>query len=92
MMQWEYMTLLVRLSKQKVPEVQHVNNKEAKALEPGGFLKEAVYLDLPSYLVQAGREGWEMAGMSPATNHIPNSGTGDGRNLILIVFKRPIGG
>ncbi len=90
MQQWEYMTLLVRLNKQKVAEVQQVNNKEAKALEPGGFLRAPVYLDLPSYLAQAGREGWEMIGMAPATNHIPSSGTGEGRNQILIVLKRPI--
>jgi hypothetical protein len=90
MLRWEYQTLLVKQGNDKVVEVIQVNSKEAKPVEPGKFLKAPVYTDLPIYLGEAGRAGWEVAGVSPITTALPNSGIGEGRVTILVIMKRLI--
>ncbi len=92
MQKWEYQTLLVKQGGGKIVEVIQVNGKEAKAVEPGGFLRSPVYGDLTTYLVEAGREGWEVAGLSPVTSSVPAGGAGEGRVTILILLKRPVSG
>jgi hypothetical protein len=90
MQRWEYQTLLVKQRSDKVVEVIQVNSKEAKPVEPGRFLKEPVYTDLPIYLGEAGREGWEVVGIAPTTNSVPSAGMGESRVTILVIMKRPI--
>jgi hypothetical protein len=90
MHRWEYQTLLVKQRSDKVVEVIQVNSKEAKPVEPGKFLKDPVYTDLPIYLGEAGRDGWEVTGVSPVTTALPSSGMGEGRVTILVIMKRPI--
>ena len=83
MQPWEYQTLVLKLSRDNSVEVIRVNDKEAKTLEPGGFMRAPVYRDLPSYLVEAGRDGWDVAGMSPATTQIPTSSVGEGKSRLF---------
>ncbi|MBX3082550.1 MAG: hypothetical protein KF716_13015 [Anaerolineae bacterium] len=90
MQRWEYQTLVVKIGREKQVEVVQLNNKEAKAVEPGGLFKEPMYHDLPTYLAQVGQDGWEVAGTAPLTHTIPGSGTGDGRNRVMIILKRPL--
>jgi hypothetical protein len=90
MQKWEYQTLVVKIGREKQIEVIQLNSKETKAVEPGGLFKEPTYHDLPSYLMEAGREGWEVAGTSTLTSTIPAAGTGDGRNRVMIILKRPL--
>ena len=90
MQKWEYQTLVVKIGRDKTIEVVQMNSKETKAVEPGGLFKEPTYHDLPTYLAEAGREGWEVAGTAPLTHTIPGSGVGDGKNRVMLILKRPL--
>jgi hypothetical protein len=90
MHRWEYQTLLVKQRGDKVVEVIQVNSKEAKPVEPGKFLKDPVYTDLPIYLGEAGRDGREVVGVAPVTTTIPSAGVGEGRITVMVIMKRPI--
>ena len=90
MILWQYQTLIVRQGREIVPEVTHVNSKEAVLEVTGRVIKSKSYHDLPSYLARAGRKGWEVVSMAPATNYGAGSTAGEGANDILIVMKRPL--
>ena len=90
MQKWEYQTLVVKIGRGKAIEVIQMNSKDTKAVEPGGLFKEPMYHDLPTYLAEAGREGWEVAGTSTLTHNVASSGMGDGKNRVMIILKRPL--
>ena len=91
MQRWNYQTLVIRIGKDELLEVQQVNDKEAQIVETGGLLKGPRYQDLYSYLGKFGHEGWEVAGVSPITTQIPASGVGEGKIKVIIILKRPSG-
>ena len=84
MQKWEYQTLVVKIGRDTAIEVIQMNSKDTKAIEPGGLFKE------PTYLAEAGREGWEVAGTSTLTHNVASSGMGDGKNRVMIILKRPL--
>lgn len=91
MQQWEYQTIVVKIGREKQIEVIQANNKETKRLDSGGMFRDPMYIDLPTFLEQAGRDGWEVVGMSPITHGIPSSGVQvEGKNRVLIILKRPL--
>jgi hypothetical protein len=58
MHQWEYQTLLVKQSNDKVVEVIQVNSKEAKPVEPGKFLKApSTRICRSTWVKPGGRDG-----------------------------------
>lgn len=92
MRQWEYQTLIVRQAGEKVINVTHVNSKDAVQEVTGRLVKTRTYHDLPSYLGKAGREGWEVVGMSTTTNNAGGGMSSEGSIDVLIILKRPVEG
>jgi hypothetical protein len=89
MQDWEYITLLTRQNSGKIMEVIQINNKEAKAEITGWLFKSKSYeTTLSEFLLQAGREGWEVSGMAPTTTFGASNGAIEGAINILILLKR----
>lgn len=92
MQHWEYQTIVVKIGREKQIEVVQANNKETKRLDSGGMFRDPMYIDLPTFLEQAGRDGWEVVSAAALTNALPGSGVGEGKNRVLIILKHPLEG
>ena len=87
MKKWAYLTLTVRRSTLSENLVYFINDQEARtALKTGPLGKKTEYPLLSQYLTVAGREGWEVVGMSP----LETGGNATGPSLVLVILKREI--
>ena len=78
MQKWEYMKLWVTDQK-----VLQVNDQKVGDY---GFFSGAKGPPLHEYLNHVGQEGWEVVGLSPATD----CGERGGSVVIIVILKRPL--
>ena len=89
--QWEYRIVEAEAnygpdSKLEVMKVDESEDLAITRREGGGFFGENVYrYDLLAYLNLAGKEGWEVVGVSPIAEGYRSG------HEIVVVLKRPIG-
>lgn len=83
MKRWEYLTLTVVRSLNQ-DHVYYINGQEAReAIKTGPLGKRPDYPPLPQYLAAAGREGWEVVGLSPMEGS-------QGTVPVIIILKREV--
>jgi hypothetical protein len=92
MPRWEYQTLEVHrvdYEGSEVLKIFKVNGQKAgKVTRAAGVFSDEKreFLNLPSYLANSGKEGWEVAGLSP----ISGAGGGGGSISFVLILKRTI--